>query len=68
MLHKHEVYLIETQKQRGKNMKVIKRYIQSTLSNIIKTRSEKGRKQIGGQNIFSHIKLENTKFLHVNNM
>ena len=37
MLHfnKHEVYLIENQKQRVTNLKVIKSYIQFTLSNIV---------------------------------
>ena len=42
MLHvnKHEVYLIENRKQRGKNIKVIKINIQSALSNIVKTGSE----------------------------
>ena len=39
LLHikKHEVYLIENQKQRGTNLKVIESYIQCTL---FKTRSE----------------------------
>ena len=37
MLHinKHEVYLIENQKQRETKIKVIKGYIQRTLSNIV---------------------------------
>ena len=39
-INKHEVYLIENQKQRGKNIKMIKIYIQPTLSNIVKTGSE----------------------------
>ena len=36
-MNKHEVYLTKT---KSKNVKVIKRYIQSTLSNIVKTGSE----------------------------
>ena len=33
--NKHEDYLIENQRQRGRNIKVIKIYIQCTLSNIV---------------------------------
>ena len=39
-INKHEVYLIENQIQRGKNIKIIKICIQSTQLNIVKTGSE----------------------------
>ena len=43
-INKNEVYLIENQKQKGNNMKVIKIYNQSILPNIFKTGSDQIKK------------------------